>query len=99
MDRLIEERTKGKNMSDTKTKKAGPADDSDLKELHKVWGPVEAEVIKGYLESNGIPCILRGKVVQSVHPFSADGLGEIKILVAEKDYAAAQELLKKKVDI
>ena len=71
----------------------------ELKELHKVWGPIEAEVVKGYLESNGIPCILRGKVVQSVHPFSADGLGEIKIFVAEKDYSRAKELLEKKVDI
>jgi hypothetical protein len=44
-------------------------------------------------------CILRGRVVQSVHPFSADGLGEIKILVSEEDYIRAQELLKKKVDI
>jgi len=71
----------------------------ELKELHKVWGPVEAEVVKGYLESNGIPCIFRGKVVQSVHPFSADGLGEIKIFVAEKDYSKAKELLEKKVGI
>ena len=71
----------------------------ELKELHKVWGPIEAEVVKGYLESNGIPCIFRGKVVQSVHPFSADGLGEIKIFVAEKDYSKAKELLKKKVGI
>jgi hypothetical protein len=74
-------------------------EDMELKELHKIWGPVEAEVIKGYLESNGIPCILRGKVVQSVHPFSADGLGEIKIFVAEKDYSKAKKLLKKKIDI
>lgn len=71
----------------------------ELKELHKVWGPIEAEVVKGYLESNGIPCLLRGKVVQSVHPFSADGLGEIKIFVAEKNYSKAKKLLKKKVDI
>ncbi len=74
-------------------------EDMELKELHKIWGPVEAEVIKGYLESNGIRCILRGKVVQSVHPFSADGLGEIKIFVAEKDYSKAKKLLKKKIDI
>lgn len=71
----------------------------ELKELHKVWGPVEAEIVKSYLESNGIPCIFRGKVVQSVHPFSADGLGEIKIFVAEKDYSRAKKLLKKKVGI
>jgi len=32
-------------------------------------------------------------VVQSVHPFSMDGLGEIKIFVAEKDAEMAQKLL------
>jgi hypothetical protein len=85
-------------MDDRQEKKKKPEQDTNLKELHKVWGPVEAEIIKSYLESNGITCILRGRVVQSVHPFSADGLGEIKILVAEQDYPIAQELLKKKVD-
>jgi len=86
-------------MDNAQEKKKKSADDSKLKELHKVWGPVEAEIIKSYLESNGIICILRGRVVQSVHPFSADGLGEIKILVSEEDYTRAQELLKKKIDI
>ena len=86
-------------MDDGKIKKKSPEDDKDLKELHKVWGPVEAEVLKSYLESNGISCILRGQVVQSVHPFSADGLGEIKIFVSKKDYKTARELLKNKIDI
>ncbi len=86
-------------MDDTQEKKKKSAEDSKLKELHKVWGPVEAEIIKSYLESNGIACILRGRVVQSVHPFSADGLGEIKILVSDEDYKRAKELLKEKVDI
>ncbi|MCK4759780.1 MAG: DUF2007 domain-containing protein [Candidatus Aminicenantes bacterium] len=86
-------------MDNTDNKKNKNGKDTELKELHKVWGPVEAEIVKGYLESNGIPCIFRGKVVQSVHPFSADGLGEIKIFVAEKDYSRAKELLKKKVGI
>ena len=68
----------------------------ELKEVHKVWGPAEAEVIKSFLESHGIRCLLRGQVVQSVHPFSTDGLGEIKILVSEKDYPSAKKLLDKK---
>lgn len=71
-------------------------DDLQLKLVHKAWGSAEAEVIKSFLKSNGISCLFRGKVVQSVHPFSADGLGEIKIFVPEKDYATAKELLKKK---
>ena len=67
--------------------------ESRLKEVHRVWGPVEAEVIKSLLKSHGIPCICRGLVVQSVHAFSMDGLGEIKILVPEKDYEIAKKLL------
>jgi len=86
-------------MDDSKIKKKSPEEDKELKELHKVWGPVEAEVLKSYLESNGISCIFRGQVVQSVHPFSADGLGEIKIFVSKKDYKTARELLKNKIDI
>ena len=67
--------------------------DIKLKELHSVWGPVEAEVLKSFLESHGVKCILKGLVVQSVHPFSADGLGEVKIFVAEKDYIKAKKLI------
>ena len=67
--------------------------DVKLKELYSVWGPAEAEVLKSFLDSNGIKCILKGLVVQSVHPFSADGLGEIKIYVMEKDYKTAKKLI------
>jgi len=67
-----------------------------LKEVHKAWGAAEAEVVKSYLESNGIPCIFRGKVVQSVHPFSVNGLGEIKIFVSAENYTTAKKLLEKK---
>ena len=67
--------------------------DTQITEVYSVWGPAEAEVIKSFLESNGIQCILKGLVVQSVHPFSADGLGEIKIFVLEKDYELARKLI------
>ena len=69
--------------------------DLKLKEVIKVWGPAEAEVIRSFLQSHGISCLFRGQVVQSVHPFSADGLGEIKILVSEKDFSLAKKLLEK----
>ena len=78
--------------TDNKNKKE--VDDMNLKEVCRVWGPAESEVIKSFLKSNGITCLLRGNVVQSVHPFSVDGLGEIRILVPIKDYSAAKELLK-----
>jgi len=77
-----------------KEKKKKLEADIKLMEVQKVWGPVEAEVIKNFLESNGILCILRGEVVQSVSPISVDGLGEMKIFVSEKDYDLAKKLLK-----
>jgi|APFre7841882590_1041340.scaffolds.fasta_scaffold84616_2 hypothetical protein len=70
--------------------------DLRLKELTSVWGPAEAEVIKSFLESQGIPCIYKGRVVQSIHPFSVDGLGEIRIFVPEKDYETAKKLIETK---
>jgi len=68
-------------------------EDLDLAEVHKVFGPAESEVIRTMLESYGIPCIFRGKVLQSVLPFSADGMGEIKVFVPKKDLAMAKKLI------
>jgi hypothetical protein len=81
-------------------KKAAPLKDpeSEFKEVYKAWGSVEAEVVKSFLESHGIRCLLKGLVVQSVHPFTMDGLGEIKILVPEKEHALAEKLLKSRQD-
>jgi hypothetical protein len=64
-----------------------------LRELTRVMGPVEAEVIKNFLESQEIPCILSGQMAQSIYPFSVDGMGELRVMVSEADYALAKELL------
>jgi hypothetical protein len=80
-------------MEDKKDKNPPKDPASEFKELYKAWGPAEAEVIKSFLQSHGISCLLKGLVVQSVHPFSMDGLGEIKILVHENDYSLAKKLL------
>ena len=73
-----------------------PKTDKDMKlaELCRVNGPVEAEVIKNFLESQGIACILQGQMLQAIYPILIDGLAEIKVMVAEKDLAAAMELVK-----
>jgi hypothetical protein len=80
-------------MDDTRQKPLKEAMEMELKELIAVQGPVEAEVIKSLLSSHNIPCIMRGQVVQSVHAFSADGLGKIKILVSAHDLPDAQKLI------
>jgi hypothetical protein len=65
----------------------------DLKELTTVWGPFEADVVKGFLESNGISCLVRGRMVPFVYPFTVDGMAEFKIFVREKDFETARELM------
>jgi hypothetical protein len=64
-----------------------------LRELTRVMGPVEAEVIKNFLESQGITCILSGQMVQAIMPMSVDGMGELRVMVSEADYDLAKELL------
>jgi len=65
----------------------------DLKELCRVWGPFEADVVKSFLESNGIGCLVRGRAVPFVYPFTVDGMAEFKVFVQEKDYETAKELM------
>jgi hypothetical protein len=62
-------------------------------EVTHVWGLAEADVIKSYLDSNGIDCIYQTLVVPFVHVFTTDGMGEIKIMVKAEDYEAAKSLL------
>ncbi len=68
--------------------------DLNLKEVHRVWGLAEADIIKSFLESNGIACIYHGLVVPSIYSFTTDGMGEIRIMVKDSDYETAKELLK-----
>jgi hypothetical protein len=80
-------------MTDRKTNKKETEPETRLKEVHKTWGSAEAEVVKTFLASHGIPCFFKSLVVQSVHPFTADGLGEIKIFVKDTDFETAKKLL------
>jgi hypothetical protein len=53
----------------------------------------EALVVKGLLESAGIPALLRSRLAQSVHPFSVGAQGEVAILVPENAAPRARRLL------
>ena len=62
-------------------------------EVYKAKGDLEAQVIKGLLESYGIPCLLQSHTASSVHPFAIDGLGEVRIMVPEKAADEAKRLI------
>jgi hypothetical protein len=64
-----------------------------LVEVYRATGEAEALIIKGLLESNGIPCILKSNAAPSVHVFTADGMGEVKVMVGEPRAKEAKRLI------
>jgi len=62
-------------------------------DVYRASGELEAQVIKGLLESNGIPCILRSDAASSVHAFTVDGMGEVKISVLESMVDEARRII------
>ena len=79
MTDLFSEDTNGKNMKTVV--------------VHTVQGPIEAEIVRTCLRSCGIESTTQGLAVQSVHPFTVDGMGRIKILVMEKDAETARKVI------
>jgi hypothetical protein len=70
-----------------------PTADADaLVEIHRC-DQAEAMVVKSLLESEGIPTLLRSRLVSSVHPFTVGAQGEAVILVPARAAARAARLL------
>jgi hypothetical protein len=59
--------------------------------VYRAAGMMEAEVIKGRLESSGIPAALDAE--SSILPFSVANMGEVRILVQSERAEEARELL------
>ncbi|MFB0557396.1 MAG: putative signal transducing protein [Dehalococcoidia bacterium] len=55
--------------------------------------PMEAQIIKGRLESEGIPTILSYESASLVYGLTIDGLGEVKIMVPAHLAKEAKEIL------
>ena len=63
-------------------------------EVYRAAGEAEANVVKGLLESYGIPCLLRSLASPSVHVFSVDGMGEVRVMVPESAAREARRLVR-----
>ena len=70
-----------------------------LVEVYKAPNEMEAQVIKGLLESYGVPCFLKSHAAPSVHQFTVDGMGEVKIMVLDSMVDRARELIKSDDDV
>lgn len=54
---------------------------------------MEAQVIKGHLESEGIPVLLSYESIGLVYGLTIDGLGEVRIMVPESMAEQARKIL------
>jgi len=54
---------------------------------------MEAQIIKGRLESEGIPALLSYESASLVYGLTVDGLGEVKILVPSHLAKEAKDIL------
>jgi hypothetical protein len=59
--------------------------------IFQTWNDSEAELVRGILESHGIPCSVSSDITHHLVPLTVDGLGEIRLAVPQE---AAEEALR-----
>ncbi|MGH2808527.1 MAG: DUF2007 domain-containing protein [Actinomycetota bacterium] len=73
------------------TEVAKPFDPRDVPELVTVFtaGPMEAEIVRSLLESNGIPALVRQPGASGAYPVSVGmmGAGEVMVPIDRRDEA------------
>ena len=65
----------------------------DSKVIRRTWSDSEAELIRGLLESYGIPCSVISDITHSVYPLTVNGLGEIRLSVPADAAEEAERIL------
>jgi hypothetical protein len=65
----------------------------ELVELISVQGEMNAQVLVGILESEGIEVMMKSHQTFSALPFTVDGMGAVKIMVPRKDLHRAKVLI------
>ena len=61
--------------------------------VYTSMGPLAAEVVKGKLESGGIPALLKYESVGRIYGLTLDGLGEVQVLVSKDREKEARSLI------
>ncbi len=64
--------------------------------VYTSMGPLGAEVVKGRLESAGIPALLKYESAGRVFGLTLDGLGQVEVLVSKEREQEARELIEMK---
>jgi hypothetical protein len=66
---------------------------SDFVVIKIVQGELRANIIKAHLESEGIPVYLKYESAGIIYGITADGIGEVRILVPEEFAEEAKKII------
>jgi hypothetical protein len=75
------------------------ADFKDIVQVYRASGELEAQVIRGLLESAGIPSLMQGNAALSIHTFIMDGMGEVNIMVTAERAEEARRIIEASADV
>jgi len=67
---------------------------ADLTVIFRTHSDVEADIVRGLLETHGIQTLLTSDIPHSVFPLTIDGLGEVRLSVRSDEAEAAERLIK-----
>jgi len=65
----------------------------DLVVIFRTQSDVEASIVRGLLEANGIPSVVASDVTHNVFPLSISELGEVRLSVREQDADEARRII------
>ena len=66
---------------------------ADLVVIFRTHSDIEAQIVRGLLESHGVMSIVSSDVSHSIFPLSVDGLGEVRIAVHASEAEEAQRII------
>jgi hypothetical protein len=69
------------------------ADKSQFVIISRVQGQEIANVVKSHLESEGIPVLLQYESAGIIYGITADGIGEVRILVPKEMAEEARQII------
>ena len=69
------------------------SEDTRLTTVYVASGQIEAEIVKGRLESEGVPAMLRYEAAGLIYGLTIDGLGQVEVQVPSSLAQHAKEIL------
>jgi hypothetical protein len=71
-----------------------PVVEGDLVMVARIYDPLEAEMLRGRLESEGIPAMVADTQTAQVNPFYKLAIGGVRVMVPEAHMVRAREIVR-----